>query len=181
MIKIIAGKYGSRNIQTLQGDNTRPTSNKVRGAIFSKVGPYFDRGSSLDLFAGSGAFSFEALSRGISDAYLVDNNRNAINIIKSNSNILDVKTNIIQKDYKAALELLKDKKFDLIFLDPPYKLRVIEDVIEFIDSNNMLKKDGVIVVETLKDYQMIEKIGNIIIEKEVTYGISKISYYRWSD
>ena len=52
MIKIIAGKYGSRNIQTLQGDNTRPTSNKVRGAIFSKVGPYFDRGSSLDLFAG---------------------------------------------------------------------------------------------------------------------------------
>ena len=82
MIKIIAGKYGSRNIKTLKGDNTRPTSNKVRGAIFSRVGPYYDGGDSLDLFAGSGAFSFEALSRGIKNVYLVDNNRDSINIIK---------------------------------------------------------------------------------------------------
>ena len=177
MIKIIAGKYGSRNIKTLKGDNTRPTSNKVRGAIFSRVGPYYDGGDSLDLFAGSGAFSFEALSRGIKNAYLVDNNRDSINIIKENAKLLDVDVNIINKDYKIALNLLKDKKFKLIFLDPPYKLRVIDEIIKFVDVNNMLIEDGVIIVETEKNYQLNKNIGNISIDKEAIYGDSKISYY----
>ena len=75
------------------------------------------------------------------------------------------------------MNLLKDKKFKLIFLDPPYKLRVIDEIIKFIDVNNMLIEDGVIIVETEKNYQLNKNIGNISIDKEAIYGGSKISYY----
>lgn len=181
MIKIIAGKFGSRNIKTLKGDNTRPTSNKIRGAIFSRVGPYFDEGNCLDLFAGSGAFSFEALSRGIKNAYLIDNNKEAINIIKENAKLLEVNVKTINKDYNYALNILKDMKFKLIFLDPPYKFNKIEEIIKFIEDNNMLLKDGIIIVETSKEHQLDKKIGKIIIDKEVIYGITKISYFKWGN
>ncbi|NLC96101.1 MAG: pantetheine-phosphate adenylyltransferase [Erysipelotrichaceae bacterium] len=179
MIKIISGKHGSRLIQTLDGENTRPTSNKIRGAIFSKIGPYFEGGSSLDLFAGSGAFSFEALSRGITNAYLVDNNIKAINIIQTNAKLLDENINLYKLNYKNALNQFKNLKFDLIFLDPPYKMKVIDDIINFISANNMLDEDGYIIVETSKDYELKDSIGKIVKVKESIYGIAKINYFKW--
>ncbi|MCI6272841.1 MAG: 16S rRNA (guanine(966)-N(2))-methyltransferase RsmD [Erysipelotrichaceae bacterium] len=178
MIKIVSGKYGSRNLKTLPNDNTRPTSIKIRGAIFSRIGPYFDGGKVLDLFAGSGAFGIEAISRGISEGYFVDNSYGAINIIKENLKMVMEPTYVFKDNYKNALLKLNKIKFDIIFLDPPYKLKVIDEIILYISHQKMLNDDGVIICETLKEDVLPKKINNFFVEKEVIYGISKITYYK---
>ena len=80
-MKIVSGIYGGRPLKTLEGKTTRPTSDKVRGAIFNMIGPYFDGGRVLDLYAGSGGLSIEAVSRGMSSAVLVEKDRRAQNIV----------------------------------------------------------------------------------------------------
>ena len=83
-MKIVSGAYGGRPLKTLEGKTTRPTSDKVRGAMFNMIGPYFDGGRVLDLYAGSGGLSIEAVSRGMEQAVLVEKDRRAQAIIASN-------------------------------------------------------------------------------------------------
>ena len=83
-MRIVSGEFGGRPLKTLDGKTTRPTSDKVRGAIFNMIGPYFDGGRVLDLFAGSGGLSIEAISRGMSAAVLVERDRRAQAIIQEN-------------------------------------------------------------------------------------------------
>ena len=83
-MKIVSGIYGGRPLKTLDGKTTRPTSDKVRGAIFNMIGPYFEGGRVLDLYAGSGGLSIEAISRGMSSAVLVEKDRRAQSIVKEN-------------------------------------------------------------------------------------------------
>ncbi|WP_373757106.1 RsmD family RNA methyltransferase, partial [Streptococcus ferus] len=83
-MRIVSGNYGGRPLKTLEGKTTRPTSDKVRGAIFNMIGPYFDGGRVLDLFAGSGGLSIEAVSRGMSEAVLVERDRRAQAVIQEN-------------------------------------------------------------------------------------------------
>ena len=83
-MKIVSGTYGGRPLKTLEGKTTRPTSDKVRGAMFNMIGPYFDGGRVLDLYAGSGGLSIEAVSRGMEQAVLVEKDRRAQAIIASN-------------------------------------------------------------------------------------------------
>lgn len=175
MIRVIAGKYGSRILKTLDSLNTRPTSVKVRGAIFSSLGSYFEGGYVLDLFAGSGAFGIEALSRGFNKAYFGDNSIKAINIVKNNLMMVEEDYEVIKGSYKEVLLKLQTIKFDLIFLDPPYKMKVMEEILTFINDNGMLNKNGTIVCETLKEDNFSLKEGLKII-KSVEYGISKITY-----
>lgn len=178
MIKVISGKYGSRNLVTLEGENTRPTSIKTRGAIFSRIGPYFNGGVVLDLFAGSGAFGIEALSRGFDKGYFIDCSNEAVRIINNNLKMVDENYEILKLDYKTALIKLKNIKFDLIFLDPPYKLKIMGDIIKFIDENDMLNNGGQIICESLKEDTLPSAFGKITKIKEAEYGISKITYYK---
>ncbi|EJG60217.1 hypothetical protein AMCSP15_001873 [Streptococcus pneumoniae 2071247] len=83
-MKIVSGIYGGRPLKTLEGKTTRPTSDKVRGAIFNMIGPYFEGGRVLDLYAGSGGLSIEAVSRGMSSAVLVERDRKAQTIVAEN-------------------------------------------------------------------------------------------------
>lgn len=179
-MRIIAGKYRSRILKTLKSDLTRPTLDKVKEAIFSKLGTYFDGGVCLDLFSGSGAIGLECISRGMNEAYMIDNNPDAINIIKDNIKALQASNCIVWRmNYMQALKKLKDKKFDLIYLDPPYRLSVYNDIIAFIYDNEMLDKNhGYIICESLKD-EIIEEYKELKIEKSVEYGIMKITYLRY--
>ena len=88
-MRIIAGKYSSRRLETLPGQHTRPTLDKVKEAVFSSLGGFFDGGTVLDLYGGSGAIAFEALSRGMDKAYIVDKSRAAIQVIRKNAELLD--------------------------------------------------------------------------------------------
>ena len=120
-MKIVSGIYGGRPLKTLEGKTTRPTSDKVRGAIFNMIGPYFEGGRVLDLYAGSGGLSIEAVSRGMSSAVLVELDRKAQTIIAENIQMTKEvgKFQLLKMDAERALEQVSGG-FDLIFLDPPY-------------------------------------------------------------
>ena len=181
-MRIVAGKFGSRVIQAVEGNTTRPTTAKIKEAIFSRIGPYFDGGDMLDLFGGSGNVSFEAISRGMNTSLLCDQNGKAISTIKKNAASLDVQSQctIWKMDYKKALQKACEEKrcFDLVYLDPPYKKQQIKSILEFLDDNNMVKEYGDVVCESLKEDEFPDLVGSLEKVKDVTYGITRITYYR---
>ena len=180
-MRIVAGEYRSRIIKAVPGDGTRPTTDKIKEAIFSRIGPYFHGGMMLDLFGGSGNMGLEAISRGIQKVYFVDHHALAIKTIKENVTSLQVEKQcmIWKMDYKKALQQAYEHKlcFDIIFLDPPYRKQQISSILTFIDEHQLLRENGQIICESLKEdifedtYQNFEKV------KDSTYGITRITYY----
>ena len=169
-MKIISGKYKGRNIEGHNLDGTRPTMERVKESLFAIIQNYLDGAVVLDLFSGSGNLGIEALSEGASFAYLVDNNKKASDTIKRNLNTIGIKdAEVINLDYKKALNYLKDKKIDLIFLDPPYKTDFIEQSIKLIDEYNILSDEGLIICEN----DSLDKIvypDNYEVVKDRKYG-----------
>lgn len=152
-MRIIAGKYRSRKLVTLDGLATRPTLDQTKEAIFSSLGGYINDFVVLDVFGGSGALSLESLSRGAKQATIIDSNIDAINIIKKNASNLGVKDELIilYGNYINVLERLKKQQFDIIFLDPPFRMKVIDELIEYIIENKMITEGGYIVCEYPKE------------------------------
>ena len=151
-MRIISGKAKGTKLETLEGFDTRPTLDRVKEALFSIIQNELWDAKVLDLFSGSGALGLEALSRGAKIAYLCDSSKRAIEIIKQNVKKahFEEETKIINKDYKKCLEELKDDKFDLIFLDPPYRTNFGIEAVRFITENDMITKEGTIIFETDK-------------------------------
>ena len=148
-MRIIAGKYRGSKLNTLEGLKTRPTLDGTKEAIFSSLGGYIPGFVVLDIFGGSGALSLESLSRGAVKAYIIDNNIDAINIIKSNAAKLKVTSELVvyHAEYKNVLEKMKHMKFDLIFIDPPFRMKVIDEIISFLIDNDMIAEEGYIMAE----------------------------------
>ena len=148
-MRIIAGKYRGSKLNTLEGLKTRPTLDGTKEAIFSSLGGYIPGFVVLDIFGGSGALSLESLSRGAVKAYIIDNNIDAINIIKSNAAKLKVGNELVVylAEYKNVLEKMKHMKFDLVFIDPPFRMKVIDEIISFLVENDMIAEEGYIMAE----------------------------------
>ena len=180
-MRIVAGEYGGRRLKTLTGDNTRPTSDKIKGAIFNMLGQYFDEEVVLDLFSGSGNLSLEALSRGCSHAYCVDKSYQAVSIIKENVSMLkaDNYVTIMKKSADAALQELAVKKikFGLVFLDPPYKDQKIVEQVTFLINHDLLEKGAQIVCETDKQFDLGEITGLTCLKNQL-YGNTRITIYK---
>ena len=136
MMRIITGSAKGKKLVSLEGDATRPTSERIKEAVFSSIQFDVEGRKVLDLFAGSGALSLEALSRGASFAVLADNDRNASETQKRNIALLrwQERTRQFRCDWRAALsELQKENEvFDLIFLDPPYAMQDLRDVFLYL-------------------------------------------------
>ncbi|RMA78984.1 16S rRNA (guanine(966)-N(2))-methyltransferase RsmD [Metamycoplasma subdolum] len=149
MLRIIAGKYRSRKLIEPSKDTTRPTTDRAREALFSSLQFEIENKTFLDLFAGSGAFCFEALSRGAKSAISVEKNREVFEIIKLNKEMLQEDN--LQVFHSDALSFLKnnlDKKFDFIYLDPPYAIvDVLCECLNWITKFEMVN-EGKIIVET---------------------------------
>ncbi|WP_156805655.1 16S rRNA (guanine(966)-N(2))-methyltransferase RsmD [Streptococcus sp. S784/96/1] len=177
-MRIVSGEFGGRPLKTLDGKNTRPTSDKVRGAMFNMIGPYFDGGRVLDLFAGSGGLAIEAVSRGMDSAVLVEKHSGAQAIVQENIKMTKVpeKFTLLKMEAERALSQLTGT-FDLIFLDPPYAKEQIVANIEAMDRLGLLGDEVMIVCETDKAVQLPEEIGSVGIWKEKVYGISKVTVY----
>ncbi len=175
-MRITAGKLRHRLIDMTNLDTTRETQDKVRMAIFNMLGQYFEGGICLDLFAGSGAMGIEAYSRGMELIYLNDINNKALDVCKNNCKklgIADVKfTNYDYVLYKDKV----DVKFDLIILDPPYKMDNIEEILNNVLP--MVKESGTIVFEMGVDSIYPENIGNFKAIKDKKYGIKKVIIYK---
>lgn len=177
-MKIVSGTYGGRPLKTLEGKTTRPTSDKVRGAMFNMIGPYFDGGRVLDLYAGSGGLSIEAVSRGMEQAVLVEKDRRAQGIIASNIQMTKEshKFQLLKMEAHQALNQLQGT-FDLIFLDPPYAKEQIVADIEALAERDLLGEEVMVVCETDKVVDLPEEIACLGIWKEKIYGISKVTVY----
>ncbi len=182
-MRIIAGMYSSRRLETLPGNKTRPTLDKVKEAVFSSLGSLFDGGNVLDLYAGSGAIGLEAISRGFDHAVLVDSNHQACVVIKKNIDTLQCRDccNVLCMKDIQALSLLIEKKesFDLIYLDPPYAKQHNFEILDIIDKNDLLNPEGKIVIESLKEETYKKEFKHLQYKKEVVYGIMKITYYTY--
>lgn len=153
--------------------------------IFNVLGQYFDSGVALDLFAGSGAMGIEALSRGMTQCYFVDKNRNPIQTIKDNLDSLGIEIGkdafLFQQDYRSFLETHKVPKFDLIFLDPPYAMNVIPEILQLVAEKRLLSDSGIIITEIDKNTQLNTRIRGIMCYKEVLAGNSRFAFYRWGE
>src|SRR4051812_28330570 len=122
-MRVIAGIYGGRTLKAPPGDNTRPTSDRVREALFSILGAQIQDARALDLFAGSGALGIEALSRGAASAIFVDNATQAVKAIEANLAALEAQARVRQTDVLRFLAHARElgSQYDLVFLDPPYR------------------------------------------------------------
>lgn len=180
-MRIIAGKHRSRKLTTLPGDNTRPTLNRVKEAVFSKITNYLCDGIFLDLFSGSGNIALEAISRGMNKAILVDKNKASINIIKANINSLkeDSACVVWNTDYITALDRCKQENlsFKVIYLDPPFNENYLEDILGLIVDYNLLDNNGIIICETNKDRVFKVDTSKIKLLSDKTYGSCKITYF----
>ncbi|NLN54824.1 MAG: 16S rRNA (guanine(966)-N(2))-methyltransferase RsmD [Clostridiales bacterium] len=148
-MRIITGIARGTKLVTLEGIHTRPTSEKVKEAIFSAIQFDIHDRIVLDLFGGSGQLALEALSRGAAKAVIVDNDRGAISVIKENAQktkLMD-KCVIVNTDWKDFVKHTKEK-FSLVFLDPPYKAGFIDEVLEKIYETGILAEDAIIVCES---------------------------------
>ncbi len=172
-MRVISGRYKGRKINTLSHNDTRPTTDKVRENIFNILGAV--DGDVLDLFAGTGALGIEALSRGAASCIFIDGAKDAVRLLKENTQDLGQETEIYRNDYRRALKALakRGKSFDLIFLDPPYNKNMVSLALSEIDRCGLLKADGRIVVETGKN-ERFEHAGfdNV---REVNYGTVKVN------
>ena len=121
-MRIISGKARGTKLYTLEGTNTRPTLDRVKESIFNIIQGNIENATVLDLFAGSGAIGLEMLSRGAKKAVLCDNSKEAVGIIKKNieKTHSQEKAEIYNSDFETCLEKIKNQKFDIIYLDPPY-------------------------------------------------------------
>ncbi|MEX2784577.1 16S rRNA (guanine(966)-N(2))-methyltransferase RsmD [Streptococcus sp. H49] len=177
-MRIVAGEFGGRPLKTLEGKTTRPTSDKVRGAVFNMIGPYFTGGRALDLFAGSGGLAIEAVSRGIAEAVLVEKDRKAQAVINANIKMTQ-KAKQFRLIKKTAAQAVKELTgcFDLVFLDPPYAKEEIVQNITVLEAEGLLAEGAVLVCETEKTVALPETIGIIRMWKQKKYGISKVTVY----
>ena len=192
-MRIISGKFkGFKLYETLE-KNTRPLKDMVRESIFNflnhsnKISLQIKKAKVLDLYSGTGSFGLECISREAQEVFFIEKDKNAIKVLEKNIEKLKVKNKIhifpndvldvITNYNKAFFAQLFNKKFDLIFCDPPFKDVGINKLIELIIIKSLLKKDGVLVIHRNKSTQD-EFTSNIKIVDERIYGISKIIFFQ---
>ncbi len=176
-MRVVAGKYRSRQLKTVKSSLTRPTTDKNKESMFNMIGPFFQGGVVLDLFAGSGGLGIEAMSRGCDKLYSVDKQYAAFQVVRENLGNLGIENAQVYKlDYNKALEKFSQDKirFDLVFLDPPYGKGLVDGILEFLVGSHMLSDGAIIVVEELKEVTF-ELPGNLHVKKRHEYGITALT------
>lgn len=181
-MRIIGGEYKSRTILMPKGVDIRPTQDKVREAVFNILGDVSGK-RVLELFAGSGAFGIEAISRGARDVTFVDNNFKCSQTIKSNLESLGVnesKYDIIRANALGMLPRLakQEEKFDIVFLDPPYYKTIAKNCLINIDAYDILSPVGLIIIEHFKKDALDAELERLVFVDQRRYGDTVISIYR---
>ncbi len=163
-MRVISGTAKGTIIYALEGNHTRPTLDRVKEALFNIIQMDIQDKEVRDLFSGSGALGIEALSRGAKKAVFCDKSIDAIRVINKNleKTHFTQKAIVIGEDYRKALNFLKDKfQFDFIFLDPPYAADLAKKAIEEILYFNLVKEDGIIIIETDEEKRILKEIQDL--------------------
>lgn len=164
-MRIISGKSRGTKLYTLEGEQTRPTLDRVREALFNIIQNEIVGSVFLDLFAGSGAVGLEAASRGAKEAILCEKNNGAIEIINKNieKTHLENQVKLYKMSYEKLLESL-NTKVDLVYLDPPYKTDYICEALKIMTKRKVLNKDATIILETDDEQRILKRIANLELE-----------------
>ncbi|MBS4193873.1 16S rRNA (guanine(966)-N(2))-methyltransferase RsmD [Lederbergia citri] len=180
-MRVISGTCKGRPLKAVRGNETRPTTDKVKETMFNVIGPYFSGGRALDLFAGSGGLGIEALSRGLDHVIFVDRDSSAIQTIHHNIALcnMEEKSEVFRNNAERALKaiLKRNLTFDYIFLDPPYRKQKLEGLLHFIENNNLIATQGTIICEHSNDVILPPKIGNLEQAKKGDYGSIGLTFY----
>lgn len=180
-MRVISGYLKGRKLEGYNVETTRPTMDRVKESMFASIQNDISDAVVLDLFCGTGSLGIESISMGSSKCYFVDNNKNIINYLNKNINSLGIKNKsiIIEKDYKEALLHFGNNsiKFNIIFVDAPYKMEVMEEVIELVNKYNLLLGDGLLVLEYSYD-KLDDKYSDLVLIKNKKYGEKIVNIYR---
>jgi 16S rRNA (guanine(966)-N(2))-methyltransferase RsmD len=184
-LRIISGTAKGCKLAEFSYLGIRPTSDRVREAVFSilisRMG-HLSGCTVLDIFAGTGAMGLEALSRGANSALFVDHAKESIDLVKKNAKtarLMD-KSRFSQADAEQSI-MNQTQPYDLIFIDPPYALQEINQILELLVKKNLLKTDGIICVETAHDTKLSEIILDLEQIDRRKYGSTSISLYQHGD
>lgn len=162
-------------------ETTRPTMDRVKESMFASIQNDIEDSIILDLFCGTGSLGIEAISMGSNKCYFVDNNKNIINYLNKNISDLNIKDKsiIVEKDYKEALLYFKNNniKFNIILVDAPYKMEVMEEIINLVNKYDLLLERGLLVLEYSFD-KLEEKYNNLELIRHKRYSDKFVSIYR---
>ena len=173
-------EYKEKNYLAYNIIGTRPTMNRVKESMFASIQNYIDNSIVLDLFCGTGSLGIEALSMGASRCYFVDNNKDILRYLNKNINNLDInsKSTIVSKDYRDSLLYFKNNniKFNIILVDAPYKMEVMEEIIELVTKYDLLLDNGILVLEYSFD-KLKDKYSNLELIRSKKYGDKYVNIY----
>lgn len=181
-MRVIAGQAKGRFLKPVPGTHTRPTTDKVKESIFNMIYPYINGGDVLDLFAGTGGLGIEALSRGMEHAIFIDRNRKSIEVIKQNLETtgFSSQAEVYLNEAERALKVLykREVHFDMVFLDPPYKLNMIEKLLHTFYEYTLINSNGIIVTEHDSKVELAERIDHFRVIKKAIYGNTGITIFQ---
>ena len=162
-MRVITGSARGRRLETLEGEDVRPTTDRIKEAVFSIIQFETEGRNFLDLFAGSGQMGIEALSRGAKSASFVDNAKKSLETVKRNLKAvrLENSAKVFAMDFHSFLSM-NSQRFDIAFLDPPYRT-------------------GVIIAENPLDEEILSNYGDFVLDRQYRYGKIKITTFRHKD
>jgi len=184
-MRVISGSARGTVLHSIEDISTRPTLDRVKESLFNIIQNNIEDTTVLDLFAGSGAIGIEFLSRRAKQVYFCDKSSKAVAMIEKNleKTKLKEKAIVYNKDYIDCINTVKNIKFDIIFLDPPYKEEFALDAIEKISNLQLLKDDGIIIIETDEPERDINRINNMNINYKIydlrKYGRVSLIFLKW--
>lgn len=177
-MKITGGFLRSRSIDSPTGDNVRPTLSQVRESIFSSLFSLidFEGRTFLDVFAGSGIMGFEAISRGFASAHFLEKNKKTFLLLKKNASKLALSEEQVSFCIGDSAKVLKkfEKAFDVIYVDPPYQSGLYETILEAVWEKQLLRNDGILVLEHPKNLEIAFEKFKLI--KQKTYADKTITF-----
>jgi 16S rRNA (guanine(966)-N(2))-methyltransferase RsmD len=182
-MRVIAGEHKGRRLAAVPGRGTRPTTDKVKESIFNMIGPYFDGGWVLDLYAGTGSLGIEALSRGAERAVFVEKDAKAFAVVWQNVAAcrLEERAELYRNDAARALQALakRNVQFDLVFLDPPYAHQNLAEVIAILQERRLVADGAWIVAEHDAAVKLPERIGRCVCTRSAIYGDTGVTLYEY--
>lgn len=182
-MRIISGSLKGKPLYSIRGTTTRPTSDRLRETIFNILSLRVQRSIVLDLFAGTGAFGLEALSRGAEHAVFIDKYKNVLSVIKKNIRACSMENRSTTLNWNITnnLNCLKPimRAFDLIFMDPPYNKNTVKQTLGNLCASGTLAKDAYIIVEHSRLEQIPDDVSNFKLENQRKYGKTLVSFLNY--
>ncbi|MGE3972905.1 MAG: 16S rRNA (guanine(966)-N(2))-methyltransferase RsmD [Bdellovibrionales bacterium] len=178
-MRIISGKFGGRRLVSFQADHIRPTTDRVKESLFNILRDACEEARVLDLFAGTGNLSIEALSRGARSVEAVELNQKSIDIIKKNLELLKItEIQVIKKDVFSYLKKYVGEGFDLIFVDPPFTEKLAHDVMLQMSESQVFRPHTHIAIESARKERIEDEYGNLVCIDRREFGDKILSFFQ---